>query len=225
MNPNINSNISSNIITNNEATTVNTTSIPTHFQVYNKSIFAGVMIAIAGTANLSVDNKYIGAFLFSFGLITIIIQNWWLYTGKIGIVELPKGISRLAVTLLGNLIGVNFVIVGLILTNKIHTLQEKAYAIVESKLNASLVSIFILAVFCGIMMYLAVDGYQKNKNLLMIIFPIMIFILCGFEHSIANMYYFLISGAVTPRGLIEIVIMILGNTVGSLIMKVSRILK
>ena len=42
-------------------------------------------------------------------------------------------------------------------------------------------------------MYLAVDNYRNNKNdfarILGIIFGVMGFILCGFEHSIADMGY------------------------------------
>ena len=68
-------------------------------QLYCKAILAGMMIALAGTVNLSVDNKYLGSFLFSFGLITIIIQDWWLYTGKVGVLEIPGDIDYLLVTL------------------------------------------------------------------------------------------------------------------------------
>lgn len=52
-----------------------------------KSIYAGFMIGIGGIIYLSLDNPIIAAFLFSFGLLTIIIQQFNLFTGKIGFVK------------------------------------------------------------------------------------------------------------------------------------------
>ena len=49
-----------------------------------KSIFAGVMIGIAGTVFLRVDNNIIGSFLFSIGLLVICMYGMNLYTGKVG---------------------------------------------------------------------------------------------------------------------------------------------
>ena len=49
-----------------------------------KSIFAGIMIGIAGTVYLRVDNNIVGSFLFSIGLLVICMYGMNLYTGKIG---------------------------------------------------------------------------------------------------------------------------------------------
>ena len=49
-----------------------------------KSFLAGIMIAIGGTVFLSIENKVIGASLFSIGLFGVLIYNLNLYTGKIG---------------------------------------------------------------------------------------------------------------------------------------------
>ena len=46
-----------------------------------KGIFAGFLIAIGGTAFLAVSNNYIGAFLFSIGLLMICIYGMNLFTG------------------------------------------------------------------------------------------------------------------------------------------------
>lgn len=194
-----------------------------YFQLYCKAILAGMMIALAGTVNLSVDNKYLGSFLFSFGLITIIIQDWWLYTGKVGVLEIPGDIDYLLVTLLGNFVGVLVTSAIIRCTRFGENLKENARAIVDLKLQDNLFSIFFLACFCGIMMYLAVDGYRKNKNLLMVIFPIMIFILAGFEHSIANMFYFITAEELSLNRLIYILVMVLGNTCGSVFMKFANL--
>ena len=45
---------------------------------------AGVMIAVGGTLSLSVENKYLGAFLFGIGLFVIFSYRFSLFTEKNG---------------------------------------------------------------------------------------------------------------------------------------------
>ena len=72
-----------------------------------KSIFAGIMIGIAGTVYLRVDNNIVGALLFSIGLLVICMYGMNLYTGKIGYILINKlnYIYELLITILGNFIG------------------------------------------------------------------------------------------------------------------------
>ena len=74
-------------------------------KIWWKSVLAGIMIGLAGIVNLNVDNKFIGAFLFSFGLITILAQNLNLYTGKVGTINLSCEWFMLPVIILGNFFG------------------------------------------------------------------------------------------------------------------------
>ena len=69
-------------------------------------------------------------------------------------------------------------------------IRERAAALCQTKLSDSLASILILAFFCGILMYVAVEGFRSGGNPLIVIFSVSVFILCGFEHCIANMFYF-----------------------------------
>lgn len=72
-----------------------------------KSILAGVMIGVGCNVYLSCENKYIGALLFSIGLITILIFEFNLYTGKVCYIP-KKGISftkQVLIILIGNIIG------------------------------------------------------------------------------------------------------------------------
>lgn len=65
------------------------------------------------------------------------------------------------------------------------------------------------------MMYLAVDNYRKSQSWLFVIFPIVIFILSGFEHSIANMFYLTLADEWGLEALRLTAIGIVGNAVGS----------
>ena len=175
-----------------------------------KSIYAGFMIGIGGIIYLSLDNLIIAAFLFSFGLLTIIIQQFNLFTGKIGFVKTKKQLKTIPVIIIGNFIGAFLASV----FAKLGNLPISADIICANKLNKDIFSIFILAMFCGVMMYLAVDNYNKTKN---VILPVVIFILSGFEHSIANMFYFSLAGVWSVKAVVYILIMICGNAFGALI--------
>lgn len=189
-------------------------------KILSYSILAGSMIGLAGVVNLSVDNKFLGAFLFSFGLITILAQGLYLYTGKIGTINLSCEWALLPVIILGNFIGTNIIAWGVRLTRFGEILNQNAQIIAQNKLADSWFSILLLSIGCGIMMYLAVKGWLENSDSwLIVILPVMIFILSGFEHSIANMFYFAMAGEYSLKALGYIFIMLIGNAIGSLAFK------
>lgn len=186
---------------------------------YIKAILAGVMIGLSGFVYLSVENKIIGSFLFSFGLITILSQGWSLYTGKIGYIT-KNTAKYIPVWLFGNYIGTYFVAVGAQLTNPVDIYQQ-ATILCQAKLLQSWSAVLTLSILCGIMMMLAVDGYRHTlgSHLILVIMPIMIFILSGFEHSIANMFYYNLASVWSWKAVGYIFINIVGNAVGALIIQ------
>jgi len=187
-----------------------------------KGVFAGFLIGIGGTAYLAVSSSYMGAFLFSIGLLMICIYGMNLYTGKIGyiIVEKINYIYELILTLLGNFIG-TYIAGFLIRNTRFVSYQNKAISLSEIKLNDNYLSIFILSIFCGMLMYIAVNNYKKLDNslgkYLSIILCVMVFILCGFEHCVANMYYFSVANVWSLQAFVMLGIMVLGNSLGSIV--------
>ena len=188
-----------------------------------KSILAGIMRGIGGTIYLSLDNKIVGSILFAIGLFIIVVYSFNLYTGKIGYLINnfnKKYIRELIITLIGNFIGTLFV--GFILKyTRIYTMiSEKAKTLADIKLNDTLISILILSLFCGILMYLAVNTYKEVKDTgkyLAVFLGVIVFILCGFEHCIANMYYFSVSSTWSLNTLLYLLAMILGNSLGGIL--------
>ncbi len=181
-------------------------------------ICAGILIAIGGSVYLSCDVKYVGAILFSVALLTICFKGYSLYTGKIGFMYYAHGKeewSVLLLGLLGNLIATT--VFGILIAYAVPALKETAYTICEAKLAQMPLQAFIRAIMCGILMYLAVNIYKDGKNITGILFCIPVFILSGFEHSVANMFYFAASGITSFSAFIYICIVILGNTVGALL--------
>ena len=194
-----------------------------------KSFLAGIMIAIGGTVFLSIENKVIGASLFSIGLFGVLIYNLNLYTGKIGYLITNfnlKYIKELIITLIGNFIGACSVGFILRYTRIYDNIYEKSLILANAKLNDNILSIFILSIFCGLLMYYAVNGFKKQTDFgkyLVVYLGVAVFILCGFEHCIANMYYFSVADIWSLKTLGYTGIMVLGNSLGSFIIPLCNL--
>ena len=189
-------------------------------QSYNTfvlSIMSGLMIGFGGIVFLMCTNRIVGATLFSFGLLTIICQGFALYTGRIGYFR-TYGALSLLITIAGNFVGTFIMAKAFQLTR--HTVDIAT--VVTPKLQDSSLSVFLLSIGCGAVMYLAVDSYRKSKSWLFVILPIIIFILSGLEHSIANMFYISLADAWGWDALRITLIALVGNGVGSWIINASN---
>jgi formate transporter len=188
-------------------------------KTFIRAIMAGIAISIGGTAYLSMENHVVGAFLFSIGLFTIYTFGLDLYTGKVCYIpnrELAF-LKTVLVVLIGNAVGT----VGtgyLIRFTKLSKLVDHTVEVVYAKLSDDLFSTFIMAIFCGLLMCIAVMGYQTIRDgvgkYLSLILPVMVFILSGYEHSIANMFYYSMANAWNIKALIYIIVIVLGNMLG-----------
>ena len=185
-----------------------------------KAVMAGVAICIGAIVFLNVENRIVGAFLFSTGLYTICSQALNLYTGKVGyIVNSDKPleyISFLIIVWLGNFLGV--LGSALAISSTRLNLISKASTLCEIKNADNLLSLFVLGIFCGLLMYAAVDGYKKTTNPFILFLCVMTFILAGFEHSIADMAYYTLANMLDMNALIRLFIITLGNAVGGILL-------
>ncbi len=195
--------------------------------IFLRAILTGFAIGIGGVVYLSCDNKYIGAFLFGTGLFVILSFGFNLFTGKVGYAVENKVsyLLDLIIIWLGNLAG-TVIMGGMILCTRIANISEKARTICEPKLSDCFMSIFFLSFFCGMLMFIAADGFKKIDNILgklMAVFlPVMVFILSGYEHCVANMFYFTVAGVWSAKTLGYLMIMTLGNSAGGVFIPLVR---
>ena len=180
-----------------------------------KSILAGVMISIGGSVFLSCENRYVGAFFFSVGLVGVVMLGLNLYTGKIGyIMDNDKVFfADTALSVIGNLVGC--FIVGLMQAPKGNVVN-----IAASKLSKTPLTVFSDAILCGILIFVCVEIFKKKDTPLGILLCIPTFILCGFEHSIADMFYIINAREFTVNSAVFLLIVVLGNAVGGLFIPV-----
>ena len=154
------------------------------------SIVAGMMIAIGGIIFLTLSGLE-GALLFSMGLLTILCLKLKLFTGKAGLLatkEITPG--KLLEIWIGNFIGALGMALMLLFTPRGVELSNKAMEIVAVRLANGFFVNLIYGIFCGMLMFMAVKTWQfTNGNPFYAMMPVGIFIVCGFNHCVADMFY------------------------------------
>ena len=187
-----------------------------NFTIFIRSILAGICIGLGGAIFIKLGGV-IGACMFAFGLLTVVHFKLPLYTGTAGFIQLNK-ISeyyKMLIILFGN-------ILGCILLSYMNIKGIDGSAIIQSRLDTSYLQCLLNAIGCGLIMTLIVKG-GRDKNLLLILFGIPLFILLGFYHSIADAFYMM----VTPEELRNMFfgrywLIVLGNFIGC---NIPRLLK
>ena len=194
------------------------------------AVIAGMCISLGGTVFLSLDNKVLGAFFFTIGLFTICTFGFNLFTGKVcyAIGAGSSYIVTLVIIWIGNLLGCLITALIESLTRIGPGLTEKAQVLANTKLADNGLSLFFLGFFCNICIYIAVDGFKNIQHefgkYLALVFGVVVFILCGFEHSVADMYYFSIAHAWSGKTLLYVIIITLGNACGGLLIPALKLL-
>lgn len=175
--------------------------------------------------------KLLASLIFPVGLFLICNLKTNLYTGKIGFIFQNNKNDNLNLPFIyvGNLIGI--IIFGLLsrliidLCNfdlLINTVNNLATSRVVNLSTSSelLIKTFSNSFFCGIFVFLAVYCWRQKWNyfirLFFLILNVALFVLFGFEHCIANVFYFSFSLSFNVNILINVLIATIGNSVGSI---------
>ncbi len=171
---------------------------------YIMSIMAGLYISLGAQGFMvTYDNLFIRAAVFPVGLMLIVLVGGELFTGNclMTFALLQKKItfkdymSSLLQVLIGNLIGalvaVGFLYFGGIYNNP--AMAETVVNIANSKLSLSFTEALFKGILCNVLVSLGVWFATTSKDttgkILGCWFPIMLFVLCGYEHVVANMFY------------------------------------
>lgn len=183
------------------------------FKLVILGIFAGMFIGFAGiastTASATITNpsvaKLVGACVFPAGMAMVLVAGSELFTGNNliiislleGKVKLHEMLKNWLCVFVGNFIGASLVAVLVVYG---HTpdlfggvLAEKVVAAAQSRVTQTFPEAFIRGILCNILVCIAVwaafAAKKVSGKLLMSFWPVMLFVLCGFEHSIADIYF------------------------------------
>lgn len=181
--------------------------------IFPPAILAGICISIGCVVNLRVGG-IAGAVLFAFGLTTVVYYGLKLYTGTAGFIRCQGDWGMLVVVLLGNIVGC--LLTAWLIAYAQPDCIEPAAKILAGRLAKGPLACFLLAIGCGFIMTTAVEFARKGK-VLPLVLGVPVFILCGFAHSIADAFYFLVSPAdavLKPAVLVVYISEVLGNFVG-----------
>ncbi|NOT24062.1 MAG: formate/nitrite transporter family protein [Nitrospiraceae bacterium] len=187
--------------------------------------------------------RVVGGLTFSVGLILVVVGGAELFTGNnliamawaSGRVTTPQVMRNWGWVYLGNLVGA----VGtalLVWLAGVQTMSDGAVGetmvqIARGKISLDPVSAVARGILCNVLVCLAVwlcmGARTVTDKILAIVFPITAFVVCGFEHSVANMYFLpigvaLAAGTSAPLSVAgafsNLALVTLGNVVGGTVL-------
>ena len=197
-------------------------------------IYAGLAIGL-GSLVFTVVSAYLNntggmifaSALFSIGLILVCTLGLQLYTGKVGVVfdsreQLKENAINLPIMLAGNAIGAfGLGIICHFVFMNIPEVADRIFAISLGKTNST--TVFLQGIFCGALVYIAVYFFKNLQNWAMkiigIITAVTLFVYCGFQHCIANMFYFGMAFNWNIDMFWNLLIVILTNSIGALLIR------
>ena len=175
--------------------------------------FAGMFIGFAGIASTTASAtiasasvaRLVSACVFPAGMAMVLVAGSELFTGNnliiISVLQKKATVAGMLknwfFVFLGNFIGAGFVAVMVVYSHVPDLynglLAQKVVAAAMSRINQSFSEAFMRGVLCNILVCIAVwaafAAKRVSGKLLMSFWPVMLFVLCGFEHSIADIYF------------------------------------
>lgn len=183
------------------------------FKMILLGFFAGMFIGFAGIASTAASStipipsvaKLVGAVVFPAGIAMVLIAGSELFTGNhliiISVLEKKVSVGKMLknwfYVYIGNFLGAALVAVLVVYG---HTPDlfggDLAQAIVNAgsaRTDLTVPEAFIRGILCNILVCIAVwmsfAAKEVSGKLFTSFWPIMLFVVCGFEHSIADMYF------------------------------------
>ena len=196
------------------------------------AILAGIFIGLAAysslfTASYFFLNKYyeigkfVSAIVFPVGLVLVCVLGTNLFTGNcLSCISIPlkNSIKLLLTSWFGNLIGIILLSHVLPIPQIYHSFTDLA----QTKASLQLQNAFILGIFCNILVCTGIVFYKISNSIAKLWIPIFLFVLCGFEHSIADMFYlyFGMFNNIDLNALCVLIVITLGNIFGGILLKI-----
>ena len=167
--------------------------------------FIGLGGAVTNIASNTISNpsvaKVVNGMLFPFGLIMVLLTGAELFTGNclitISLLEHRATFSgmlrNLFIVYIGNFIGAMLLALACVYSGQISLSIHATFKTAVAKCSLNFSNAIILGILCNILVCVGVMCGLCGKNIsgrsIGAYIPIAFFVICGFEHCIANMYY------------------------------------
>lgn len=188
-----------------------------------RGTLGGIVLAFSCLVYLSIDSKYLSTALLPFSFLIIAHYKFKLFHQEVGYAlnRNKKQNWQLVPVAIGNTFGLLAVAFVLSYTRLSEKLVSRAGKVMTDRLADTALSVFVLAVLCGLLLFISADGFQNAENgwkrFVMLFLPIMAFVFCGLEFAGFNIFYITVATQWSLKALWYVIIATLGNTVGSLI--------
>ena len=209
------------------------------WQMLILGFFAGMFIALAATGATFGNiygGKIAGACIFTAGLAMVVVAGSELFTGNNlmlaalfnGKISLTKLLKNWSLVFVGNFLGALFIAAIVTLSGVFNQASEAVIATSIAKTSMPFFEAMLRGILCNILVCIAVwmsfAADSVPGKISAVFLPVMLFVLCGFEHSVANMFYIpagMFQGAFTGVTAPTIMDFLLGNllpvTIGNII--------
>ena len=202
-----------------------------------KGILAGLSIGLGGFLYILMTHfvegelgKILGSILFSIGLFLVCTFSLSLYTGKVGLIYEKRQDKifyiSLPVMLLGNALGafsLGYLCFAIFKDNADIMTTVNNVCSIRTTLNNynDYLSCIVKSILCGLCVYLAVKCFNLNRlkplGISLLVFFVFLFVYCGFQHCIANMFYFGFGNHINLNMFINLILVIIFNSIGPVI--------
>ena len=187
--------------------------------------------ATSSTIRYDELGSLVGSALFSVGLLLVCALKLMLYTGKIGLTFEMKQPAFHYVSLLTMLIAnvaaayaVGYLINYLMNNSGVSEFINIGTNVANGKLKLSTLSEYIKcsfqSIFCGSCVHLGVKCFNmfngKWRGIIITIYSVLTFVYSGFQHCIANSFYFGLANERRKEVLINVAICVIGNSLGTI---------
>lgn len=188
-----------------------------------RALLGGMMLSFACLCYLSIDSKYLGTTLFAFGFLVVYHYRFQLFNAEVGyaLSRNKRQNFQLIVLWFGNVLGTLIIPFLLGYTRIYDKISTRAESVCKDRLADTAFSVFLLAVLCGILMFVSVDGFRHAENgwtkLVLFAVPVMAFIFCGLEHRMLDLFYIVMAQSFSFRAAWYLLVITFGNALGSLL--------
>lgn len=189
------------------------------------------LIAATGTNDLGWGlQRVLMGFTFALGLILVVVAGGALFTGDNllvmswveGRLSTTRLLRMLAIVLIGNAVGAAGLAELIALSTPNDAVQRTIQFVALSKIETPFLVAFARGVLCNTLVCLAVwctySCHTTGEKILVVLWPIAAFVAAGFEHSVANFFFFPLAaglGHLDTLGALEnLTAVTLGNIVG-----------